>query len=817
MAITYQSAGALNYQTTSSFAVAHPASIVAGDYLVLFVGQKPDTASVTTPSGWTLLNTTSGGTGTTGVDTGPTRITAYGKVAVGGETGNLTVAHTGMNVGWAQMYRFTKTTGDWGTFAAGGSDSTAGAAWSVSVTAANGSVAGGDFLIVGSANPTDVDTQPQFSAQAVSATGLTMGTMTAISEPESLANNDIGGFVFNQAVTSGSNTTNLTVSATRGGTTTNIHGPSIVVRLREVSSGPITVTPTAIASSEAFGTTNVSTFLTVTPTALGTGEAFGTTVASTFLTATPTAIGSGEAFGTVAAAVPTAVSAVAIGSAEAFGTVEALSTKTTTGTATATASTSASTDSTRISVVTQPATADTSATVATIRTTSGTATAHGANTAVSGGVRSMTGAAPATASVSSTFTTQRPHAGTATAIASASESHTPVHVTDGTATAIASVSYAAGGETVGTATAIATVSSENFSTRSGTAAATAVASVSSSFTVTERTTVDAAELTATASAVTAGVRSTEGTATMAASIEFDTSTIRIVQVEVIAIASASSEVGDPTTVGEAVAIISATAYTYRLEKTLMICYPETTNWGATDPVLIDNEQRQLAEAFAWTTLHVLGGRMIAICPSAVRPIRPRCRDSYTFDRFGIYDLSANVYPAFEHLAGCMCDRTSVITLPGLIGRIQRVTIDGVDLPAYAYRVEDGQRLVRQDGSAWPAWQDMTLPVGEEGTFEIVYWDGIAPNAMLNYAAGVLANEYLKLLTGEKGCRLPKSVSQVSRQGVTYTIDSSIFANGVTDIKEVDNVIALYNPNKLKAPPVVYSTDLHSTRLRSLGV
>lgn len=80
---------------------------------------------------------------------------------------------------------------------------------------------------------------------------------------------------------------------------------------------PQTVTPSAIASSEAFGTTQLN--LSVTPSGIASGEAFGNLAISTPLpqSVTLSSIASGEAFGT--ARLGLYVGPTAIASSEAFG------------------------------------------------------------------------------------------------------------------------------------------------------------------------------------------------------------------------------------------------------------------------------------------------------------------------------------------------------------------------------------------------------------------------------------------------------------------------------------------------------------------
>lgn len=86
-----------------------------------------------------------------------------------------------------------------------------------------------------------------------------------------------------------------------------------------ITTGAVTVSPTAIASAEAFGTASIN--LTVAPSGIASAEAFGSPTLTTSYTITGTGIASAEAFGT-ATITPGAVtvSPTGIVSAEAFGT-----------------------------------------------------------------------------------------------------------------------------------------------------------------------------------------------------------------------------------------------------------------------------------------------------------------------------------------------------------------------------------------------------------------------------------------------------------------------------------------------------------------
>lgn len=245
-AITYQTAGTIAYSATNGATVApgYPTAagtIVAGDLLVLIVGMKPSTAnsgSVTTPTGWTPITslTGAGGYGTTlAADTGNTNVFTFYKVAAGGETGTLTVTLATNNVSWAQMYRLTNATGGWGVAGTTGSDTTGGAAVSIAMSADPG-VTAGDFILGAMVIPTNA---ASFSGEGLLQTGITFGTVTEISEPNSGNGNDIGGFTYRAPVNLGTASAAPTLTATAGGTTTNVRGPGVFIRAREV---PVTTT-----------------------------------------------------------------------------------------------------------------------------------------------------------------------------------------------------------------------------------------------------------------------------------------------------------------------------------------------------------------------------------------------------------------------------------------------------------------------------------------------------------------------------------------------------------------------------------------------
>lgn len=242
--LSYGASGGFAYSGTNP-APSYPSGITADSELVLIVGQKPSSANggtVTTPTGWTLQasltgsndGNTGGYTTTLGADTGNCNIYVYTKDSVSGsESGTLTVTTGTNNVAWARIVRLQKSvpgTVSWA--AATGKDTSAG---SVSIATGALDLAAGDYLIGGMVIPTDVTTPSQFSAHALSQSGTTFGTVSEIGEADSTTNNDIGGYLIEAPVSSGSGTGAVTMSATAGGTTTNVRGPGFLLRARPVT------------------------------------------------------------------------------------------------------------------------------------------------------------------------------------------------------------------------------------------------------------------------------------------------------------------------------------------------------------------------------------------------------------------------------------------------------------------------------------------------------------------------------------------------------------------------------------------------------
>ena len=229
----------------------------------------------------------------------------------------------------------------------------------------------------------------------------------------------------------------------------------------------------------------------------------------------------------------------------------------------------------------------------------------------------------------------------------------------------------------------------------------------------------------------------------------------------------------------------------------------------------ETEVRARAMALAGETLRMLTGYSVGGCPVILRPCSPACAKPFTGFTPHI-NLDGQWVNACGCQTDCSCTAVSEIILPGFVGFIGDVTIDGVVLAPTAYRVDDYTRLVRQDGHQWPTCQDMGLPAGEVGTFTVELLPATPVDAWGAYVGGVLACEYAKACSGDRKCKLPSGVTEITRRGITMSIQQGMFPEGYTGIREVDAYIARQNPHRLKVPPTVWSPDLRPGRVTTFG-
>lgn len=265
-----------------------------------------------------------------------------------------------------------------------------------------------------------------------------------------------------------------------------------------------------------------------------------------------------------------------------------------------------------------------------------------------------------------------------------------------------------------------------------------------------------------------------------------------------------------------------------------ICHPPAdwtcaggAEWLAQQPA----DMVERAEVFAWSMLASMCAYQIATCPVTVRPCASSCftRSSWMEAVVGgastaglpVARLGGTTFTPF--LTGgnwvngcgcsgdCGCSAISEVILPGPVGDVVEVRIDGVEQPKSSYRVDDGNRLVSLDPDRpWPLCQDMALDPDELGSFTVTYYQGAAPSTLTSYAAGVLANEYLLACRSDPKCRIPRNATTVTRGGTTVVLEPDL-RKALLRIPEVATVVDIFNPHGLKSAPRVLSPSSRTPR------
>lgn len=219
------------------------------------------------------------------------------------------------------------------------------------------------------------------------------------------------------------------------------------------------------------------------------------------------------------------------------------------------------------------------------------------------------------------------------------------------------------------------------------------------------------------------------------------------------------------------------------------CLPDV--WESVSPAV---QHRSIA--FASATLRRLTGFRVGGCPITVRP----CSRAY------VHNLNpARWEQGWWPMCGCgdTCgcgDWSKEVRLAVPVGKVYSVKVDGVVLNPSTYMVSDN--ILVNLSAAWPTTQNLDLPDTAVGTFSVTYLNAYEVDALGAYAAGVLAAEFAKACAGQK-CRLPSSVTSVSRQGVNFEIASGVF-DKTTGIREVDAYIANWNPDGLREDSKVWT-------------
>lgn len=235
-----------------------------------------------------------------------------------------------------------------------------------------------------------------------------------------------------------------------------------------------------------------------------------------------------------------------------------------------------------------------------------------------------------------------------------------------------------------------------------------------------------------------------------------------------------------------------------------------------------DDVKNRAAAMAASTLRALSGYRVGGCPITVRPCRQVCAQAVLPSGFGggSFTPTINVTGQWVNVAcgcgpvDCSCTVVCEVELPAPVGYVESVQIGTQEIPDTWYRVDNGNKLVWQgpdDLDCWPLCQDMNKRVGEADTFAVTYLNALPVDGLAAYAAGVMACEFAKACQGQK-CRLPSGVTNVVRQGVSFTIGGGAFPDGRTGIVEVDAWLRTVNPMSRVQPSRVWSPDVSTGRV-----
>lgn len=170
-------------------------------------------------------------------------------------------------------------------------------------------------------------------------------------------------------------------------------------------------------------------------------------------------------------------------------------------------------------------------------------------------------------------------------------------------------------------------------------------------------------------------------------------------------------------------------------------------------------------------------------------------------------------------AWCACGSYPVFDLGKYpVTSITSVWVDGVQLGANNYRIDDWRYLIRLDGEEWLSCQDLLAdPHSADNTFEITFTYGQAPDQGGILAAARLACELAKAYSGVS-CSLPERITSISRQGIDMAfIDSQDFLQeGRTGIYQIDLWLKTVNPARSVIPPEIFSPDIPAEHVRKIG-
>lgn len=214
------------------------------------------------------------------------------------------------------------------------------------------------------------------------------------------------------------------------------------------------------------------------------------------------------------------------------------------------------------------------------------------------------------------------------------------------------------------------------------------------------------------------------------------------------------------------------------------------SWGELDP-----EVQHRSLMLATSSLQTLTYYRVGSCPITIRPC-PEPLPSHCGCGFNPHmEHDGRWYNNCVHRTSCSA--LSEFKIPGPVGYIESLLIDGVeqDLASNDWRLDDGHILVWQGigASPLPATQDLNLPDTEPGTWSLTYSKSYPVLADGRLAVAYLAAEFAKACQPKGKCALPRGVTSVTRNGVSFTVEAGLWPGGLTGIDVVDQFILKWAP------------------------
>lgn len=231
VAVTHIASGSRSAGGTTTVAPAYPSGVAAGRLAIASRVIKPSTATGTAESGWTQRVSQTGGTGTQGIDTGPSRVVVDTRLLDGSESGSVTFDNASSPDSSHGIIQIYSATGTFDIVTTTGDDASHGTGRNATGGAI--ALAPGDVLVAILASDTDTSTAFTGVSTAISAPGITFGTTSQRLPAGGVATGqDCGLHVYEATVSSGTATAAPSIALTGGPSNC---GPVAFLRLRAVA------------------------------------------------------------------------------------------------------------------------------------------------------------------------------------------------------------------------------------------------------------------------------------------------------------------------------------------------------------------------------------------------------------------------------------------------------------------------------------------------------------------------------------------------------------------------------------------------------